>query len=342
MTISRAVSEPQRDPPPVETERTPPARPRRLVHLSVREYLPLLATVGLWAVILVAIGTADTARLFAASILSRAILMLTRLSTARSIRLRSGAERPVRRHARRIARMVQLGALGANVLILVALVRALDAIGQDEIAFFLPLIAVGWPSRVLRFSDARTNSPYYRLAMSGSGLALVLGGWAAGLGALGVGLAFGMREWVAYAVIRFWPRSPRAPLRPRDDPLRFAEIARVTALSGRRLLTYRMTKVALTVFGPFGNFAARTGRGMGWHNRIEPFLPHRLSGFILFSLATAGGALFLVLRSGAPAAMVGAAGLMQLAAVSANIAMMWKYLPDRNDPDLALDEDDED
>ena len=336
------MPDPQRDPLLPETSRAAPTRKRRLVHLSIREYLPLLGTVGLWSVILLAIGTADTARLFAASILSRAILMLTRMSTARSIRLRSGAERSVRRHARSMARRVQIGALGINVLLLVVLASALSAIGQDEIAFFLPLIAVGWPSRVLRFSDARTGSPYYRLAMSGSGLALALAGWAAGLGALGVGLAFGMREWVAFAVIRFWPRSPRDPLRPREDRLRFAEIARFTALSGRRLLTYRLTKVALTVFGPFGNFAARTGRGMGWHNRIEPFLPHRLSGFILFSLATAGGALFLVLRSGAPAAMVGAAGLMQLAAVSANIAALWKYLPDRDDPALEVDEDDGD
>lgn len=336
------MSEPQCDPPPATTRSAPPSRPRRLFLLSVREYLPLLATVGLWSVILVAIGTADTARLFAANIMLRAILMLTRMSTARSIKLRTGADPDVRRHARRMARLVQLGVLVANVLILVALVRALDAIGQDEIAFFLPLAAVGWPSRVLRFSDARTNSPYYRLALSGSGLALVLLGWAAGLGALGVGLAFGMREWAAYAVIRFWPRSPRAPLRPRDDRLCFAEIARITALSGRRLLTYRMTKVALTIFGPFGNFAARTGRGMGWHNRIEPFLPHRLSGFILFSLATTGAAIFLVLRSGAPAAMVGAAGLMQLAAASANIAAMWKYLPDRNDPNLEVEDDDDD
>jgi hypothetical protein len=40
--------------------------------------------------------------------------------------------------------------------------------------------------------------------------------------------------------------------------------------------------------------------------------------------------------------MVGAAGLMQLAGASANIALMWPFLPDRNDPDLVVDEDDED
>ena len=177
--------------------------------------------------------------------------------------------------------------------------------------------------------------------LPGGGLALVLASWAAGLGAVGIGLAFGMREWVAYAVIRFWPRPERSIAAPLFDPLGFAEIARNTAISGRRMLTYRMTKIALTVFGPFGNFAARTGRGLNWHMRIEPYLPHRLSGFILLAVATCGGALFLALRSGEPAAMVGAAGLMQLAAASANIAALWKYLPDRKSVGVEVEDDDD-
>ena len=220
-------------------------------------------------------------------------------------------------------------------------IRALDAIGQHQVAQFLPFVAAGLPSRVLRFSDVRTDSPYYRLALSGSGLVMALAGWAAGLGAVGVGLAFGMREWVAYAVIRFWPRPERSIASPLFDPLGFAEIARNTAISGRRMLTYRMTKIALTVFGPFGNFAARTGRGLNWHMRIEPYLPHRLSGFILLAVATCGGALFLALRSGEPAAMVGAAGLMQVAAASANIAALWKYLPDRKSVGVEVEDDDD-
>ena len=136
-------------------------------------------------------------------------------------------------------------------------------------------------------------------------------------------------------------KAAHVPARPIVEPLSFAEVARNTAVSGRRLLTYRMTKIALTVFGPVGNFAARTGRGLNWHSKIEPYLPHRLSGFILFAVATAGGAVFLALRSGEPAAMIGAAGLMQIAGASANIALLWRYLPDRHDPDLVVDEDDD-
>ena len=337
------MPDPQRDPPLSRFGRALRAvKPRRLLHLSLREYLPAVATILLWAVVLAAIGHADTARLFAAAVSLRAIQMLTRLSTAQSIKARTGAPRTIHKQARRFARIVQLGVLAANGLLLFALVVALDAIGQDQIARFLPLIAIGMPARIFRYSDVRTDSPYFRLALSGGGLAMALLGWAAGLGAIGMGLAFGMREWVAYAVIRYWPKAVHVPKRPIVDRLGFAEIGRNTAVSGRRLLTYRITKVALTLFGPVGNFAARTGRGLNWHSRIEPYLPHRLSGFILMALTTGGAAVFLALRSGEPAAMVGAAGLMQLAGASANIALMWPFLPDRNDPTLVIDEDDED
>ena len=336
------MPDPQRDPSPSRFGRALRAvKPRRLLRLTLREYVPAVATILLWAVILVAIGHADTARLFAATVTLRGVQMLTRLTTAQSIKARTGAPRAIRRQARRYSRLVQLAVLAANIALIFALVRGLEAIGQHEVAIFLPLIAIGMPARIFRYSDVRTDSPYFRLALSSGGLAMALLGWAAGLGAIGMGLAFGMREWVAYAVIRYWPRAAHVPTRPIVDPLGFAEIGRNTAVSGRRLLTYRITKIALTVFGPVGNIAARTGRGLNWHGKIEPYLPHRLSGFVLLALATAGGALFLALRSGEPAAMVGAAALMQLAGASANIALMWPFLPDRKDPKVVVEEDDD-
>ena len=70
---------------------------------------------------------------------------------------------------------------GLCVVLLAGLIFALNATGQHQVAQFLPLIAVGMPAHVLRFSDARTDSPYSRLAMSGGGLVLALAGWAAGL-----------------------------------------------------------------------------------------------------------------------------------------------------------------
>lgn len=337
------MPEPQRDPSPNRLGRVlRSVGSRRFLRLSLREYLPAILTICLWAIIVVTIGTADTARLFAATVTLRAIQMLTRLSTAPSIKARMAAPGAIRRQARRFSLIVQSTICCANIILIAALVAALIAIEQEEIAFFLPLVAVGMPARILRNSDVRTDSPYFRLALSSGGVAMAILGWVVGLGALGMGLAFGMREWLAYVVIRFWPRSARAPTRPLVDPLGFAEVARNTAVSGRRLLTYRMTKIALTIFGPVGNLAARTGRGLNWHAKIEPYLPHRLSGFVVITLATSGGAVALALRSGEPAAMVGAAGLMQLASAAANIALMWHYLPDRHDPRFTFDDDEED
>ena len=316
-------------------------RRRQILQLSLREYLPLLFTIGLWAVIVVVIGHADTARLLAATVAMRAMQMLTRLSTAAPLKARTGAPRVVRRQAKRFALAVQGGVLLATAGLVTLLVLGLDAVGQDQIAIFLPLIAVGLPARMLRNADVRTNSPYSRLALAGGGLAAALAGWAAGLGPLGMALAFGAREWIAFAVVRWWPKSAHVPSRPIDAPLTLAEIARNTAISGRRLLTYRISKVALTIFGPAGNIAARTGRGLNWHSRIEPYLPHRLSGFILLTLVATGGAAFIALRSGEPVAMIAAAGLLQIAAASANIVLMWHWLPDRDDPDLIIDEDED-
>jgi hypothetical protein len=312
-----------------------------IVRLSLREYLPLLITIAMWAVIVAAIGHADTARLFAATVMMRAVQLLTRMNTAPSLKARIGAPRQIRRQARRIALAVQGVVLTASLGLLFALVLALDATGQHEIAAFLPLIAIGLPARALRISDVHTDSTYYRLSLACGGLLVVIAGWAAGVPAIVMGLAFGAREWIAYAVLRWWPKEPHVPARPIDTPLFLSEIARTTAVTGRRLLTYRLAKVALTIFGPFGNFAARTGRGMGLDRKIEPYIPHSLSGFVLFAVAATAAAAVLVLRIGEPAAMIGAAGLMQLAGSATNIALMWHYLPRRDDPDVVIEDDDE-
>ena len=101
-----------------------------------------------------------------------------------------------------------------------------------------------------------------------------------------IGLAFGAREWIAYFVLRWWPKVPRIPKVVIDEPLRFGEVARYTVILGRRLLTYRLTKSLLAVFGPLGNAAARTSRGLNWHGKLEPYVPHHLGGFVAFSLGT--------------------------------------------------------
>ena len=297
--------------------------------------------VATWAVVVAAVGHADAARMLAATTCVRAILLLTKMSTSPALKRRVGAPREVRRHAKRLAFTVQATALATSMVLILLLVEVLKGIGQQQIAAYLPFIALGMPARYLRFADIRTSSPYNRLALAAGGLPFVLLGWGLGWQAAAMSFAFGARDWIVYAVLRLWPNSLRPMKVVVEERLNFAEVARDSVIVARRLLTYRLTKSLLTVFGPFGNAAARTGRGLNWHTKIEPYLPHHLGGFILFSAGLFGTGIFLALRSGEPAAMVGAAGLFQIGAAAANVVLLWRYLPTRKGV-MVHDEDDED
>lgn len=315
-------------------------RKKQIKQLAWREYLPLAASAAMWAMIVLAIGHADAARLLAAVTMVRATQLLTKCATPTALKRRAGAPRAIRRQARGFAFNVQASALIVALLLVVLLVEGMKTIGQHQIAAYLPLIALGMPARYLRLADVKTASPYFRLALSTGGLVMASIGWAAGWAATLIGLVFGVREWIAYTALRWWPRTPTPPRVPRDDPLRFDEVASNSAIYGRRMLTYRLSKAALTVLGPFGNAAARTGRGLNWHMKIEPYVPHHLGGFILFSTATIGAAIVLALRSGEPAAMILSAGLFQIGGAAANVLIFWHWLPPR-DASFILEADDE-
>ena len=318
------------------------SRRRKLTQLAWREYLPMLATIATWAVIVAAIGHADAARLLAAVTAIRAIQLLTKFATPPALKRRAKASREVRRQAKRFARSLQLGLLAIALLLVALLAEGLKRIGQAELAAFLPFIALGMPARYWRFADVRTASPFSRLALGVSGLAMVLIGWASKWDAAALGLAFSTREWIAYFAMRIW-RYEDAPSKfDIREPLHFAEVARYTAILGRRLLTYRLTKSLLAVFGPLGNVAARTGRGLNLHQKAEPYVPHHFGGFLVFSIGAFLVAAFLAVRSGEPAAMVGAAGLMQIGCAAANVLLVWRYLPKRGGEALPEDEDDDD
>lgn len=296
----------------------------------------------MWALIVIAIGAADAARLLAAVTFVRGIQLLTKCATPISVKRRMESSAEIRDGARRLAFNVQASALIVGLLLVTLLVEAMKTAQQVEIAACLPLIALGMPARYLRLSDVRAASPFYRLALACGGAVMaalaLAGGWAVPL----VGLIFGAREWIAYAALRFWPRVTVSPRILRDDPLRFREIAANSAIYGRRMLTYRLSKVALAVLGPLGNAAARTGRGLNWHRKVEPYLPHHLAGFILFTAGAWGGAVVTAVRSDEPAAMVLAAGLFQIGSAAANVLLFWYWLPSRELSADLEDDDDED
>jgi len=313
----------------------------RIKDLFRREYLPMGATIAMWAVVVAAIGHADTARLLAATVFIRSIQLLTKMSTSTSLRQRIAAPPEVRAQSKRFAINLQLGCLTAALVLIVFLTEGMKAIGQHQIASFLPFIALGMPARYLREADVRSVSPNSRLALTISGLALAAIGWAAGWELALFGLAFGLREWAAYAILRWWPRLPRPLKVDVSEPLTLAEVARRTSIIGRQLLTYRLTKSLLTIFGPFGTAAARTGRGLNLHKKIEPYMPHHFATFLMVSVGLWGASLFLALRSGEPAAMVGSAGLAQIGGAITNVVLLWRYLPTRGRDVEAEDDDDE-
>ena len=318
------------------------SRRRKLTQLAWREYLPLLATIATWAVIVAAIGHADTARLLAAVTAIRAFQLLTRFATPTALKRRAKASKEVRRQARRFAFTLQAAALAAALILVALLSEGLKSIGQGEVAAFLPFLALGMPARYWRRADVRTESPFSRLALGVGGLAMVLIGWAAGWDAAALGLAFSAREWIAYFAMLWW-RYPQPPGKfDIDEPLHFPEIGRYTAILGRRLLTYRLGKSLLAVFGPLGNVAARTGRGLNLHQKAERYVPHHFGGFLLFTLAAFAAAALLAVRSGEPAAMIGAAGLLQVGCAAANVLLVWRYMPKRDGEPLPEDDDDDD
>lgn len=314
---------------------------KQIKRLAWREYLPLAATAAMWAVIVIAIGHADAARLLASVTFVRGVQLMTRLATPTVLKMRVKAPRPIRRKAKRLSSLLQASALIVGLVVVALLAEGMKAIDQKQIAAYLPFLALGMPARHLRLADVKTASPYFRLALTCSGLLTAAIAWAAGWPVTLFALAFGAREWIAYTALRWWPREPKIPKRMIDEPLKFAEVARYSVIFGRRLLTYRLTKSLLAVFGPFGNAAARTGRGLNWHSRLEPYVPHHLGGFIAFTLGSLGTAAFLAIHSGEPAAMVVAAGLFQVSGAAMNIVLLWRWLPSR-EVDIPLIDDDDD
>jgi hypothetical protein len=314
---------------------------KKAARLTGREYLPMALTLAFWLVVALAIGHADAARLLAASVLLRAPLMLSQMSVGSPLRQRIGAPAAVMRSALGTAALIQAAVLLAVAAQLVLLLWLLWGLGQPLIALLLLYTATGVPARLVRAMIPTIPIRLNRLILAASGLAC--GGLAFALAPSpeGFALAFGAREWLA-TLLASWigPRNT-AGAAPIEEPLTLAEVAKHSVVTSRRLLTYRLTKNILTVLGPFGNFAARTGRGFNLHNRLERHVPHKRGGFVAFALLTAVIAALLIWKSGEPLAMIGAAGAVQLSALAINVLLWWRFLPVRDDPTLRVDEDDD-
>lgn len=315
---------------------------QRLLGLVGREYIPLAATTTAWVLAAAHYGTADAARLFGATVLVPGVRALTALDVGPSLirRLRAPAE--VYRHAARLVMRLQgLSFLSAAVFLALA-VLLLEITGHREAALFTILVGIGLPSRYLSTAGVgRRRNEVYKSSLALSGLAMVGLAAAADLPAYAVALAWGLREWVALAVVLLpWPQPSTAETPPLAHRLSWRELASVTAARSKRRLSHQLGKRFLSMFlGPFGSIIARTARDFGADKRLSRYIPHSFIGMLAATAVALAVGVTMIAISTEPAAFVAGASLLRIGAVAGSLVIWWRW--SSASPDDLDDLDDE-
>ena len=309
-----------------------------VTRLTVREYLPLGLSLATWAMIGLAIGHADTVRLFAANIFVQGARSLCTLELTPVFRTRIGAAPEIVSASRRAAFRMELGGLAGAVALCLLLAAFLGWREMATAAGMVALLIIGIPARhpggVLVLHRERAASWRLGAALTGAiggAVVLLLGlpWWAAAI-------AFGLRDWGGLLVTALAGRRREAKAIIASEPLTFREAAAQTESSARRRLTYRIGKSLLSVFlGPFGSVAARTGRGIQLDQRLSRYIPRHRPGFMLFTGATLAAGVAILWVSREPATVLLAAAFIRVAASGGSALLWWNYA------DTKLDEDDD-
>lgn len=300
----------------------------RLFGLIGREYLPLAATTLAWAATAAHYGTADAARLFGATVLVPGIRALTALDVGPSLIRRLRAPSSIYRHAARLVMRLQgLSFLSAAAFLALA-VLLLQATGHEEAALFSILVGIGLPSRYLSTAGVgRRRNEVYKSALALSGLAMVGASVAADAPAYAVALAWGLREWIALAVVLLpWPQPAAAEPPPLSHPLSWRELAAVTAARSKRRLSHQLGKRFLGMFlGPFGSIVARTARDFGADKRMSRYIPHSFVGMMAAALGALATGVAMIVISTEPAAFVAGASFLRVGAVAGSLVIWWRW-----------------
>ena len=297
--------------------------------LAVREYVPLGSWILAWFMIGLAVGHADAVRLLAANAFVQAIRHVCTVDTMQVLGRRSGAEKAVFKPAWRAAFRIEVGSLIACIAATGLLYALIDGRGLHEAAAMVAITALAIPARnpAGLLVARRERIATWRLGSAitfaiGSGLVLLLGlHWSAAAAVLA------LREWggLLATLLFALPRDRNG--RVRTKPLTFDEAAQRTEASARQKLSYRLiSSVASLFLGPFGNFAARTGREVGkLDSRLAKWVPRRKSGFALFTIGTAGAALFFLFVSREPSTILASAAFARLAASGGAVLLWWRF-----------------
>lgn len=311
-----------------------------VTRLAIREYGPLVAVVLTWLAVAAAVGPADGVRLLAAVMLIRAVRALTAPAPLSPVRIRLGSL-DGHRQALRVSLAVEAVALAGALVALAALLALFSSLGQDKMLFLCLLASLAIPARSLMpLAAGRALGKIYRLTLTLVGLLLVAAGLVAGADIYVFALLFAARDWLALPIA--FALAP-AVERPEADSsaLGWREIAAYSHALGRRRAVYRFSKSFLQAFlGPFGGFAARTGRGMQFDRKLARFVPDHPAALGAVALAAATAAVALIVFFPEPVLLVVAASLLRSSAAAANV-LLWGRLAGGAVIDVQLEDDDD-
>ena len=301
---------------------------QRLLGLVAREYIPLAATTIAWVAVAAHYGAADAARLFGATVLVPGVRALTALDVGPSLIRRLHAPSTVYRHAARLVMRLQgLSFLSAAVFLALA-VLLLDATGHHEAALFSILVGIGLPPRYLSTAGiGRRRIDVYKSSLALSGLTMVGLAVATDLPVYAIALAWGLKEWVALAIVLLpWPPPAASAAPPLAHRLSWRELASVTAARSKRRLSHQLGKRFLSMFlGPFGTIIARTARDFGADKRMSRYIPHSFPGMLLAAAGALITGVTLIVLSREPAAFVAGASFLRIGAVAGSLVIWWRW-----------------
>jgi len=307
-----------------------------------QEYLPLGGWLLIWAAVAAAYRPADAVRLLAATLMCRAVRELVAMDTGAATRRRYAATAEVVRRSMRIAMRVEAATLVVSIVTLAAIVAWLTYLDQERAALLTAILATSLPARHFAAANrGHRHGGLFAVGAAWSGLALILVVIVLGLRIEAAAWAMALREYVALALtLLLKPNSP--PRTPQtSEPLRWREVAAITATLARHRLAYRVSKGLLSIFGPLGSIAARTGRGVGAHRKLDRFTPQAPWKIAALAVVTAGVAVVALYLVREPATLVIAAGLLRVAAAATSTAIWARYADAHGLSDVG-DLDDED
>lgn len=296
------------------------------LRVASQEYLPLGGWLLIWAAVAAAYRPADAVRLLAATLMCRAVRELVAMDTGAAMRRRYSAAAEAVRKSMRVAMRVEAATLVVSIAALTVIVALLVFLDQPRAAWLTAILGISLPARHFAAANrGHRHGGLFAVGAAWSGLALILAVIVLDLGIEAAAWAMALREYAALALTLILKpnRPPRTP--QTAEPLRWREVAAITATLARHRLAYRVSKGLLSIFGPLGSIAARTGRGVGAHRKLDRFTPQapwKIAALAGVTAGVAGVALYVVRE---PATLVVAAGLLRVAAAATSTAVWAHY-----------------